>query len=680
MEKPPFVDDISIKHCLTGILLRAPSAGLLEDIRTPRLPSNTSLITAADIPGVNGFFVYSGPQRSCGGSRKIPLLAEKKLLHRGQPAGLLLGPDPAKLRELAGQCTVLVQEGEEQEIMLERTYHNGDTEGAFERAARVVEGRYRADLYKARAGEAPGAIALPGPGGEMIIHAPTQWPGHIRNSVARVLNIKAGSVEVHGTRCRIRCDEKLWFPSFLAALAAVAARVRNRPVKIVLKREDFFFESAGADIRIQSALNEQGEVLGSRVNISARPGSFGLFAGEILDRIALGALGAYSHGSVSLRARGYTNPPVIGGFGLAQGFFAAERQASRIADVLGEDPSEWRKKFFLRKGNRLSIGVEIREEPPLEELLDAVAAMGDYCRKWAANELLRKSRRERPRREKPREPLRGIGIALAYQGSGFLYSPADAREGVELTLEKDGSLEIRTDFPLGDNQIHAWKVLAARILGVEELRISSRDADRTIPESGPACLSRGILLTRLIEKACTAIRRQRFRDPLPITARRYCQILKTPAWSGQICNENALSPLSWGSAVVETEIDPVEYVPRIRGIWMALDGGQILAEDRARKSTVLGVLEALAPTHRPEEVPPPVIDFLWSQGNIKGIGELAINTVPAAYIQALSQALDYPFEKYPVKSGDIWEAVRRFSGIQESESAEIIPEEETTEG
>jgi CO/xanthine dehydrogenase Mo-binding subunit len=42
----------------------------------------------------------------------------------------------------------------------------------------------------------------------------------------------------------------------------------------------------------------------------------------------------------------------------------------------------------------------------------------------------------------------------------------------------------------------------------------------------------------------------------------------------------------------------------------------------------------------------------------KGIGELPFSTVPAAYVQAVSQALDHPFEKLPVCAEDIWEAVR----------------------
>jgi CO/xanthine dehydrogenase Mo-binding subunit len=489
----------------------------------------------------------------------------------------------------------------------------------------------------------------------------------------------------------------------LACQAALGAKICGKPVKLVLQRdEDFLFspKSVQAEIHIQSALGNRGQVLGSKINISANLGSFGMFADEILDRLALGALGAYSHGSMALYARGCSSPiPPAGpmaGFGMAQGFFAAERHASRIADTLGEDPSEWRKNFFLHKGKKLSIGIEIREEAPLDALLDTAATLSDYHRKWAANELLRKSRRENPALWRNiNEPLRGIGISLAYQGSSFLYNPhvpgTKTEEGVELTLEKDGSLEIKTSLPCTDNQIQPWKVLASKILGVEELRIVSQvsETGKVVPESGPACLSRSIgPVTRLIEKACTAIRKQRFRDPLPITVHRYYHAAKAQAWGQFPCDENALSPLSWGSAVVEAEIDPVEYVPRIRGVWIALEGGTILVEDRARKSIARNALQALSwamrektgyregkidtvirdyPVPRMEELIPIGIDFLWSEGNPKGIGELPFNTIPAAYAQALSQALDYPFQNYPVSSEDIWVAVQNLASAGERE-------------
>jgi CO/xanthine dehydrogenase Mo-binding subunit len=74
------------------------------------------------------------------------------------------------------------------------------------------------------------------------------------------------------------------------------------------------------------------------------------------------------------------------------------------------------------------------------------------------------------------------------------------------------------------------------------------------------------------------------------------------------------------------------------------------------------------PLPLPEEIPPIKIDFQWSDGNPKGIGELPFSVVPAAYAQALSQAIDHHFTKLPIGSAEIWELVnsRELQPLRES--------------
>ena len=70
----------------------------------------------------------------------------------------------------------------------------------------------------------------------------------------------------------------------------------------------------------------------------------------------------------------------------------------------------------------------------------------------------------RPGRENRRDgPLRGIGISFAYQGNGFLSGGGDPHSyAVEATLEKDGTLELRTSAVSGSRETAAlWKRIAA---------------------------------------------------------------------------------------------------------------------------------------------------------------------------------------------------------------------------
>ena len=68
-----------------------------------------------------------------------------------------------------------------------------------------------------------------------------------------------------------------------------------------------------------------------------------------------------------------------------------------------------------------------------------------------------------------------------------------------------------------------------------------------------------------------------------------------------------------------------------------------------------------------EEIPQVIISFVDSDikpnnpateaGKISNAAILAFSTIPAAYTQALSQALDYPFQRYPADSEAIWKAL-----------------------
>jgi CO/xanthine dehydrogenase Mo-binding subunit len=690
MEKPEFIDDITILSSkskpLSGVLIRSSvSSGILNDIEIPSLPNKVGVIKAADIPGENRL---EGP----GGS--MPVLAEKELSYIGEPVAILTGPDQSVLLELVSRCRV---KAEQKTPALDprtspltaavRTFSTGNIEQAFKNAHKVIGDVYGTGFQEAWGTDPNGAVAIPVTGADrknpvtgLVIHTASQWPFHVRDQVSKVLGISSGMVDVKQARMELHMDGKILYPSLCSCHAALAAWITRKPVKLILSREeDFRFspKRVKTEIDLRSALDESGRILGTEMRVCADMGAAGFFAAEILDRIILGGLGAYHHNALSIEGKAALTaiPPAgpLTGFGFAQGFFAMERHASHIADELREDPAEWRKNVFLQKGTKLAVGSEIKDHVSLEGLLDTASSMSDYRRKWAAFELLRQYHSEQNA-----EPLRGIGIASAFQGSGLLYS-VGTREGVELTLEKDGSLEIRTSMvSFGEEQIYPWKTIAARELGVNEDLVKIVSEGKRIPDSGPACVSRNIaLITRLVERSCEAIKKQRFRDPLPITVRRFYHPARKKAWGSEVhYDENALSSLSWGVAVVEAEIDPIEYIPRVRGIWLAVDGGPILAENRARKNLTLLSIQALNWAAREnivykngeippedlgnyslpllEEIPPIKIDFQWSDGNPRGIGELPFSVIPAAYAQAVSQALDHHFTKLPIGSAEIW--------------------------
>ncbi|WP_010255445.1 xanthine dehydrogenase family protein molybdopterin-binding subunit [Treponema primitia] len=694
-ERPGFVSDISIRGTLYGLTIRSTvSKGRLNSIDCPRMPASYTLIRAEDIPGKNQLFDFA-----------VPVLARDELSYFGQPVAILVGPDESRLEEFAAQCRIQAEEElpvfslnslKDEDLFARREIIIGDSDTIMGESKSIISGIYRTGIQEHWYSEPVGAIAVYSE--QLLIHTATQWPFHVRNSIAQVLKIDPRTVTVEPVGGGIPMDGKLWYPSLVSCHAALGSWLTKKPVRILLTREDDFRYSPkrnGTEIRISSALDEQGRLLATQIHAIADMGAQGVFTDEILDRVCLGALGGYKHRNVKITGSAVkTNVPPGGpfsGFGLAQGFFAMERHISRIADTLKQDPAEWRKNNSFSHQKNLIIGAPIKDPIPLDALLDTAAAMSDYHRKWASYELLRDRRRsdragDRPDVSRsPTETFRGIGISCAYQGSGLLYNSGDkASYAVDATLDKDGVLEIRTSIsPSNDDAFDLWRNIAAESLSLEPaaVRIVFGSTDDT-PDSGPDTLSRNIsILTKLVEKACGDIRKQRFRDPLPITVHRAYRPTKAPNWEGKIFDAQSLSLLSLGAAVVEVEVDPFEYTPKIRGAWLGVDAGKILSEIRARRSLKFSIIQALGWASReqlsyvdgqiplrhiydydipsPQDIPHIQIDFIWNDTvKPKGIGELPYSCIPAAYVQAVSQAMDYPFEKIPITARDVWEALK----------------------
>ena len=679
MKEPCFVTDIYLPQMTYALTIRSPVAkGTLKSVDCPQLPSAYTLITAKDIPGKNFL-----------DDTLHPILAGEELSYIGEPVALLLGPDKNVLEDYSRHCKVIADESapfffpddaEGDRIAAKREIITGDPKAVFAQAASVVRETYSTGIQEHWYAEPTAAVAWltdPEPNGSantaVVVAAATQWPFHVRRSVAQVLGLSAGQVQVQPGITGLHLDGKLWYPSLISCHAALGAWITGKPVQLFLtRREDFFYspKRCATEISIAHAFNEKGDMIGVEINTTVNLGAHAVNAPEILDHVNLGSLGVYKVENIMLSGVAIrTNIPPQGpfaGFGVAQGFFALERQASRIADTLKQDPAQWR--FENDRTN--------------EPIITMVVAMSDYRRKWAAYELLRQSRgihlAQEPMSDTWRDAhpnMRGIGIALGCQGSGLGYGGADKGVySIELILEKDGSLEIKTSMAgsSGDYE-DMWTGIASEILGIgrEMIRINGGNDS---PDSGPQTMSRNVtVISKLVEQGCASIVKKRFRDPLPISVRK---TVRPPKES----DHDAYARSGWAAAIVEVEIDPVDYLPRIRGVWLSVDGGKIVSPDRARKCLKDSTVQALGWAYReqidyvngaippdqfdnfdipgPEEIPPIEIDFIENKRDEpRGIGDLPFACVPAAYVQAVSQAADHCFRSIPLTVRDIREGM-----------------------
>jgi len=667
---------------LSVATVRSPVArGSVRSIAFPKLPAGYRSILPADIPGRNRIVSFGA---------EVPILAQDAVSYVGEPVALIAGPDPIRLEELVAGTKVFYESEEpfvnwesfsSEQVAAKRVAISGDPELAFSIAGSVHEETYTSGAIEHYYSEPQGAVAAYDYD-KIAVWCATQWPYHVRDSVALAIGCRAQEVSVRPTRLGIHLDGKLWYPSLLACQAAVASIACGRPAKIILTREEDFRYSpkrARSSVSIRSALGPSGELTALDVRIAINVGAYGPLAEEILSQAVLSCSGAYACPNIRIEAYAViTNTPpmgAFGGLGASHSLFAIEAHANRMAQATGEDPADWKSRNVLHKGSLLLTGEPLKEEPPYEALLARVSAASDYRRKYAGYELVRKRRSGRSD-----GPLRGIGLALAYQGAGpFLSVEASNSYTVEATLDKDLLVRILTSAAGGAGGVmEVWRRSAADILGVgiEKVSVASPDTDQ-VPDSGPSTLSRNVsVVNRLVERACESVQKRRFRDPLPLTARSVYRVPKPIKWEGGQVSGAPFDTVAWACAVVELELDAWTLEPRMLGVWLCVDGGKVVAPDRAASSLRSSVADALGaclverfdPSADAEgsayfrygllpmqKLPPISIEFLEPSGReaVKGIGELPFDTVPAAFLSALAQAADSPFSSLPVTAAAI---------------------------
>ncbi len=667
-----FYSDVDFPDQYHGVLIRSSiERGHLVDIKPPRLPDGYYLYAATDIPGEN---------RLTAMGTTIPIFTPFEINYYGEPLGIIVGPDLDVVLELVAEVLIETetlepyQFGEQfssSQVVGKRVLFSGEPEGFFSGDRRVFESTSEIgpqDHYYAE----PLGVNVSIARDKLEIYTATQWPFHVRSTVSAVLDLDPAEIRVIATASGESLDGKIWYPSLLAAQAALASVLCKKPVKIAFSRqEDFLFsvKSAPVQIRYRTAIADDGSIDAMSVRILINAGAYSPLIDEIVDRMTIAATGLYMTRSYRIETFALkTNLPPMGalsGWGEGQTLFALETHLARIISETGYTPVQWKMMNLNVPGHESPINAEMMKDLRFEDLFKTVCAQSDYLRKYTAYERLSLTRsgfRD--------GPLRGIGLVCGFQGNGFSGSHgATSTYSVEITMETDGQVHIRSGFN-SESMKQVIRSIAARTLGIEEALISFTGSDtENMPQTGPDTLSsKTTILAPLVVKCCATIQKQRFRHPLPITAKK--------TWKASATEVPFIS-ITPAVVAVEAELDPVTYESHIRGIWIACDAGSLYNKQAALssiKKTVPVALSKMIAEHivirdgkispkqsvqyemlSPSSQPESEITFIESENPAKGIGSLAINLVPAALAAALGQIMRSQITSVPIDAEGLYE-------------------------
>lgn len=653
-----YFSDLTSANMIYTKIVRSPiTKGRIKSLTLEDIPEGYFLFTAADF-GEENYVETLDIQTE--------ILASSEIYYKGQPIALLAGPVFTDLLDLEKNIKMEFEKDPASKIKekeypyAQRFIRNGKAQKPeeftklFSKKNYDIKGTWTSVLNAPSCNEANGAFCTFDKN-ILTISTPTQWPKHLQENIKRIFNLKTEEVFIRKTISSGPHTNTIWQNTVIAVMASLVAIKTGKTAQLVLSREEHFeylIKKSPISIKIRSAVKKDGIIEAVQVLIELDSGYHNPFAAEILDRLVIAANNIYSVRNIEIIAKAYESytPPVS--FNIecidSQAFFAIENQMQKICNVTGFLPDELRMKNFERK---FSLPFTFTNEK-VREVFSAIEKMYDVNRKFISYRMESKNRKI-DIKNLHNFPLRGIGVACGFNGIGYFGSNIFAcNQKMEATLESDGTLEIHALQPSAST-LEVWKNTAAQILEIDPKQIKLNsifdiNEDLSVPENVYANVS---VMTYLLKKCCQDIQSKRFRKPLPITSTKGFTSAQKKVWNKEKFSGSPFFLSSFGTVVLELEINPYTYKIYIKNVKAVLNAGKIGIPKIAENSVKLSIQHALTELVVDENLHCDQISvsFVQSDNDPTQIDGLISRILPAAFTSALSQATGHEINTIPVK-------------------------------
>jgi xanthine dehydrogenase large subunit len=507
-----YADDLAIPALLHAWPILSPHAHariVAVDAEAARsMPGVRAVVTAADVPGD----VWVGPI-----VHDEAFLAAGEVHHVGQPVAAVIAESREQAR-LAAEAVAITWEPlpavrDVAQAVAEGAFHGtphviarGDLAAGFSASAHVFAGETYTPAQDHFYLETHCAIAIPEEAGAMRVISSTQHPTEVQKLVAVALGIGAHKVVCEVARMGGGFGGKESQASNVACIAAVGARVTGRPVKLWLdrgqdmtatgKRHPFFS-------RWRIGVDPEGRVLAFEASLVS-DGGFSLdLSGAILDRALFHLDNAYWLPALRFEGRvARTNRPsntAFRGFGGPQGMVVVEHALEKVAERLGVDPAEIRRRNYYRAGADLAPYGQRIPDCRIERIHERLVSRSEYAARRAAIDAFNRG---------STWVKRGIALQPVKFGISFTNAPLN-QAGALVHVYTDGTVLVSHGGTEMGQGLHT-KILAVSCdaLGVSpaNVRIATTATDKVPNTSATAASSGSDLNGAAVRAACDAIR------------------------------------------------------------------------------------------------------------------------------------------------------------------------------
>jgi CO/xanthine dehydrogenase Mo-binding subunit len=526
---------------------------------------------------------------------------------------------------------------------------HGDLEAGFEAADAVVEETYHT-AGATHAPMEPNAAVARWDGGRLEVTTGTQTPFNMRTDLAGLFGIDEESVRIisppmggaFGAKTFVRTE----------AIAAALARKAERPVKVVLGRDEMWLTLGRhpATVRVKIGAMGDGTLVACEIECLANTGAYADCGPGVAQKMGFSAAGPYRIPNVKVDSSCvYTNLPPNGafrGYGQMQSTWARERTMDLLAQKLGMDPLDLRLKNILEDGDIYCTG-ETMHDVHFKELLQNAA---DAVR-WS-------------------EGREGKGLCVMLKG---MQTPSRASIAVE--DNGDGTYTVRcATAEMGQGAKMAMRLMAAELLDVDVEKVNCPDPDTdVVPYDTRTTSSRSThMMSRALKVAVADLKENGRRG--------YGEVVDEGGLDPDTGQGVASSHWHQGAAAAEVEVDEETGKFSVLRLHAPIYAGRVInrpaAELQNEGSMIMGLGTALFESNEflggqisganlsdynipaMDDMPGALTHELVERqgGEVHGLGETALPPVPPAIGNAL-YSLGIHVTQLPISPERVLDAV-----------------------
>ncbi len=518
----PYAANLKLPDMLVGKVFRssAPHALItrLDVSAAEQLPGVAAIVTAADFTGEDAPNLHFGST-----IQDQPIIADDRVRFIGEPVALIA----AESDGIADQAMDLIEmeykelsaifeakaamlpnaptlhETFPQNIMRHAKLRHGDIEAGFAVADEIIEEIFTSPVAQQASLEPQVAIAQ-WKDNKLTVWTGSQSPYTVRSVLASIFGLEPETVRIivpplgggFGGKGNIRTQPMA---------AALAWKVRGRPVKLVMTRAEEFITVTkhAAKIKIKSGVKLDGTFTARKITIYWNGGAYASSSVHLVPAGMLRAIGPYRIPAVHVDSYGiYTNLPIAAAYRGAmssQGVFAHESHMDTISHRLGFNPLELRKKNLLRTDDIFATGEQLSDIHFLECLQAAADGVGWYEPLPRDNTSVKK---------------RGRGSAVMMKNT-----IANSSSECRMTLDAEGRVILYiSTVEMGQGGHTAMAQIAVDALGIplEALTVRGPDTAKTPPDAQTASSRNTHMMGNAVLDAAASLRKQLAAAAAPI--------------------------------------------------------------------------------------------------------------------------------------------------------------------